>query len=82
MKKGYLVGGLAIIGAIALIAYFKPKGKKTDKFVSASGGMRSGSASKKSYGVQCRRPNGSYYTTQAGQGYCTYSSDTIVNYGN
>jgi hypothetical protein len=42
MKKGYLVGGLAIIGAIALIAYFKPKGKKTDKFVSASGGMSSG----------------------------------------
>lgn len=83
MKKGYLVGGLAIVGAIALFAYLRPKPRRNSEgFFSASGGMGSGSGSKKSYGVQCRRPNGSYYYTQAGQGYCTYSNDTIVAHGN
>jgi len=45
MNKGYLVGGLAIVGAIALFAYLRPKPRKnSDGFFSASGGMSSGSS--------------------------------------
>jgi hypothetical protein len=108
MNKDYIIGGLAVVGAVALIAYFSKSEKNSlnflnaigeenleetdleetdleemnmDGFAQASGGMVSGSSSKKAYGVRCRRPNGTFYSTQAGQGYCTYSSDTIVSYG-
>jgi hypothetical protein len=39
MNKGYLVGGLAIVGAIALFAYLTPKGTKrnSDGFFNAEG---------------------------------------------
>ena len=38
MEKKYLVGGLAVIGAVALFMYFKPKSKtSTDGFLNASG---------------------------------------------
>ena len=38
MEKKYLVGGLAIIGALALFMYLKPKPKKnSDGFFNASG---------------------------------------------
>jgi hypothetical protein len=118
MNKDYIIGGLAVVGAVALIAYFSKSEKNSlnflnaigeenleetdleetdleetdleetdleemnmDGFAQASGGMVSGSSSKKAYGFRCRRPNGTFYSTQAGQGYCTYSSDTIVSYG-
>jgi hypothetical protein len=38
MKKGYLVGGLAIVGAVALFMYLKPKPRRnSDGFFNASG---------------------------------------------
>jgi hypothetical protein len=38
MKKGYLVGGLAIVGAIALLMYLKPKNKaNSEGFYGANG---------------------------------------------
>jgi hypothetical protein len=38
MGKKYLVGGLAVIGAIALLMYLKPKPKKNSEgFFGASG---------------------------------------------
>jgi hypothetical protein len=38
MKKEYIVGGLAIVGAIALFAYLKPKKKlNSDGFYGANG---------------------------------------------
>ena len=38
MEKKYLLGGLAVIGAVALFMYFKPKSKtSTDGFLNASG---------------------------------------------
>jgi hypothetical protein len=38
MKKEYIIGGLAILGAIALFAYLKPTPKKnSDNFYNASG---------------------------------------------
>lgn len=41
MQKKYIVGGLAIVGAIALFMYLKPKKKtNSDGFYSASGMSR------------------------------------------
>jgi hypothetical protein len=37
MKKGYLVGGLAVLGVIALMAYLKKPKKNSDGFFSANG---------------------------------------------
>jgi hypothetical protein len=39
MKKGYLLGGLAVVGAIALFAYLKPKAprRNSEGFFGASG---------------------------------------------
>jgi hypothetical protein len=39
MNKGYLVGGLAIIGAVALFAYLRPKAprRNSDGFFNAQG---------------------------------------------
>jgi hypothetical protein len=48
MKKEYIIGGLAIIGAVALFAYLTPRGTKrnSDGFFGASGGrMMSGTGS-------------------------------------
>jgi len=48
MNKGYLVGGLAIVGAIALFAYLRPKPRRNSEgFFGASGGMGSGSSLRK-----------------------------------
>jgi len=42
MKKEYIVGGLAIVGAIALFAYLKPKKRlNSDGFYGADGKMSS-----------------------------------------
>jgi hypothetical protein len=41
MEKKYIVGGLAIVGAIALFMYLKPKKKtNSDGFYNASGMSR------------------------------------------
>jgi len=40
MKKGYLVGGLAIVGAIALIAYLRKPKMNSEGFFGANGGTR------------------------------------------
>ena len=41
MEKKYLVGGLAIVGAIALFMYLKPKAKNnSDGFYNATGMSR------------------------------------------
>jgi len=39
MKKQYIIGGLAIVGAIALFAYLKPKAPKrnSEGFFGANG---------------------------------------------
>ena len=75
MKKGYLVGGLAIVGAIALIAYLRPKPRKNSEgFFSASGGMGAGSSSKAVPVCVRRNPDGSSttYSQQGGSRPCPY----------
>jgi hypothetical protein len=79
MEKKYIIGGLAIVGAIALIAYLKPKAKvNSEGFYGASGGTKGISSSSKQ--LQCRRPNGTYYLMPSGYSDCTYSSDKEVRY--
>jgi len=43
MNKAYIIGGLAIVGAIVLFAYLQPKPKKnSDGFFNATGGCGCG----------------------------------------
>lgn len=61
MKKEYVIGGLAIVGAIALFAYLKPKTAKinSEGFYNAGG----------RYGLGCRvcqREDGTTYFAQSG----------------
>lgn len=75
MKKGYLVGGLAVVGVIALLAYFKSKPiKNSEGFFSANGGGSLGSSSKAR--PMCVRTNadGSHtsYSQQGGSNPCPY----------
>jgi hypothetical protein len=37
MKKGYVIGGLAVLGAIALIAWYKKPKKNSEGFFGANG---------------------------------------------
>ena len=66
MNKGYLVGGLAIIGAVALFAYLKPTGAKrnSDGFFGASGkGMTSGGGTANRQNCAfCQGERGVYHT--------------------
>jgi hypothetical protein len=83
MNKGYLVGGLAIIGAVALFAYLKPKGarRNSDGFFGASGrGMMSGGVSSANRPLCSRRNidgSTSQYTSQGGNTPCPYGGRVI-----
>ena len=88
MKKQYIIGGLAIVGALALFAYLKPTTSKrnSDGFFGANGrantnaSTNGGSTSK--VRLQCKRPNGSYYLMGEGYDHCAFKSDTSVGYIN
>jgi hypothetical protein len=67
MNKKLLVGSLAVVGGLALVAYLlksKSPRRNSEGFFNASGGKC----------LQCKRPNGSYYIPQryddAGSGEC------------
>jgi hypothetical protein len=66
MEKKYIIGGLAIVGAIALIAYLKPKTAKrnSEGFFGANG-----RANKASLG-NCTVCQGSYSNYWAQGGTC------------
>jgi hypothetical protein len=81
---GLTVTVLAVIGGVAVYNWAKNPKRNSDGFFNASGrsgGMASARVLQRPYGVRCKRPDGSFYQTQVGQEYCTYSSDTIVGYG-
>jgi|694.fasta_scaffold00162_54 hypothetical protein len=81
MKKGYLVGGLAIVGAIALFMYLKPKNKaNSEGFYGANGKLTTKGGSTSKVQLQCKRPNGSYYLQPSGATACVYGSDTPIRY--
>jgi len=60
MEKKYIVGGLAILGAIALVAYLRKPKRNSEGFFNADGGA---------YGLGCRiceRANKTTYFAQFG----------------
>ena len=66
MEKKYIIGGLAIVGAIALFAYLKPKTAKrnSDGFFGANGRMtKSISEASKGRCAWCRDSDGGSYHT-------------------
>jgi hypothetical protein len=65
MEKKYIIGGLAIVGAIALFAYLKPKKRlNSDGFYGADGRMvKSISQSSKGRCAWCRDSEGGSYHT-------------------
>jgi hypothetical protein len=74
-NKKLLVGGLAVVGAIALLMYLKPKPKKNSEgFFGADG--KKGLTSRAR--VRCRRPNGTYYQMPEGATGCDFRSDVVV----
>lgn len=78
MKKGYLVGGLAIVGALALFMYLKPKAKaNSDGFFNASG--KTGKRASKGNCVQCRTSDGGVYHTGADRN-CGTGDTCITRY--
>ena len=62
MEKKYIIGGLAIVGAIALISYLNKPKKKSEGFLGADGLENGGCA-------LCRSGN-SRSLYWAGNGYC------------
>jgi hypothetical protein len=62
MEKKYIIGGLAIVGALALFAYLKPTTakKNSEGFFGANGKTNFAKANKPC--TRCKRPNGTYYT--------------------
>lgn len=75
MKKEYIIGGLAIVGAIALFNYLSKSKTNSDGFFGVNGQSKFYTRR-----ARCKRPNGTYYITQEGQDYCTYGRDVIVAY--
>lgn len=68
-NKKILIGGLAIVGAIALFAYLKPKPKKNSEgFFNARGTY-----------AQCVNSSGNYYGTK-GTGNCKAGDRGTVRY--
>jgi hypothetical protein len=77
MEKKYIIGGLAIVGAIALIAYLKPKAKVNSEGFYGASGKRSLTSKTQ---LQCRRKDGSYYLQPSGYTNCTYSNEQAIGY--
>lgn len=60
MKKEYVIGGIAVLGAIALMAWYKKPKKNSEGFFNAGGGA---------YGLGCKvceRENGTTYFAKFG----------------
>ena len=81
MKKGYLVGGLAIVGAVALFAYLKPTTSKrnSEGFFGANG--KSSLAGRKSSQncAYCRTRGGDVYHTGSDRN-CSGGDTCITRY--
>ena len=69
MDKKLIVGGLAVVGAIALFMYLKPK-RNSDGFFSADG---------RGDCAQCQRSDGSVYHTGSGRN-CRKGDACVARY--
>ena len=84
MKKGYVIGGLAVLGAIALISLYKKPKKNSEGFFGANGRASTtanGTASTTARGMcaQCRTVNGGVYHT-GGNRNCNGGDRCITQY--
>ena len=70
MKKGYLIGSVAVLGAIVLFAWYKTPKKNSEGFFNAQG--KSGGC------AQCESSTGGYYGSK-GKG-CKKGDRCIANY--
>jgi len=62
MKKEYIVGGLAIVGAVALFVYLKPKKKaNSEGFYGANGKMSSSNLRVAKSCAWCKSSDGGLY---------------------
>ncbi len=71
MEKKYIVGGLAILGAIALVAYLRKPKRNSEGFFNAGGGA---------YGLGCKvceRENGTTYFAKFGG--CASGDSCIIS---
>lgn len=81
MEKKYIIGGLAIVGAIALFAYLKPKNKaNSEGFYGANGRLTTKGGTASRVQLQCRRTDGSYYLQPSGYSNCTYGNEQPIRY--
>jgi hypothetical protein len=69
MKKEYIIGGLALVGAIAVIAYLNKPKRNSEGFFNATGVKGKGTLSK---------GNCAYCKTQSGNVYHTGESRTCA----
>jgi hypothetical protein len=74
MKKGYIVGGLAVLGAIALIAWYKKPKRNSDGFFNAGGTSKM--ATRHCY---CKASNGSLYISDGDK--CNGSDRCVAHTG-
>jgi hypothetical protein len=82
MNKGYLVGGLAIVGAIALFAYLKPKPKRNSEGFFGANGRVGSSTGRASIPVCVRRNadgSSTTYSQQGGSRPCPYGGVVVSN---
>jgi hypothetical protein len=80
MKNEYIIGGLAIVGAIALFAYLKPKRKTNSEGFYGFNGLRrmdSFAQASQSGCAYCRNSEGSVYHT--GRNRQCNSNDVCLN---
>jgi hypothetical protein len=79
MNKGYLVGGLAIVGAIALFAYLRPKPRRNSEGFFGASGMSGGMGSSSKVRSYCRKCKDvdTGYTYQNWNGICD-AGDTCL----
>ena len=72
MKKGYVIGGLAVLGAIALISWYKKPKRNSEGFFGANGRMSRGRRMNKTTGdcYICRTSPTSLSGYYATNGYC------------
>ncbi len=78
MKKGYVIGGLAVLGAIALISWYKKPKKNSEGFFGANG-KASKMATTRGNCAQCRTSDGDVYHTGANR-ICGKGDSCITRY--
>jgi hypothetical protein len=80
MEKKYIIGGLAIVGAIALFAYLKPKKRlNSDGFYGMDGRPKNKSVISRGRCAWCRDSDGETYHTGSNRS-CDSGDRCITQY--